>query len=228
MLFLDVEGTPLSEERDGVLAVAAALGNLDAFTELVSRYRRAAVRIAMGIVGPGAAEDVAQEALLLAFRALPDLDEPAHFAAWLQAITRNRALRWSKREQRAVLVEFDDALLTSALQNTWERIAAQDARRTEAASELREAIDKLPESCRLVMRLRWLDEMPMREIAAFTGLPLSTVKWRLHEGKKKLREWSGKASSSMTGNELPDQYERDESTWKENGKRRGTGKFADC
>ena len=172
---------------DGVLAIAAVLGNLDAFGELVRRYRRAAVRTAAAIAGQDAAEDIAQDALLLAFRALPDLDEPERFAAWLSAITRNRALRWVRKESRAVQVEFDDGLLTSIAE-----VAAGDAREREAATELREGIDQLPESCRLMMRMRWLDEMPMQQIAAFMGVPLSTVKWRLHEGRKRLREWTEK------------------------------------
>ncbi len=174
------ESTP-----DGILTIAAVLGNLDAFGELVRRYRRAAVRIAASIAGPEAAEDIAQDAFLLAFQALPDLDEPDRFAAWLSSITRNRALRWIRREGRAVYVEFDDELLTYM-----EKLAAESARGQEAASELHEGIDQLPESIRLVMRLKWLDDMPMQQIAAFTGLPLSTVKWRLFEGRKRLREWS--------------------------------------
>ncbi len=181
------EASPASapDAADGVLAIAAVLGDLDAFGELARRYRRAAVRTAAGIAGPEAAEDIAQDALLLAFKALPDLDEPDRFAAWLGAITRNRALRWIRREGRAVHVEFNDELLTYM-----EKIASEDARERAAASELIEGIDQLPENCRLVMRLRWLDEMPMQQIALFTGLPVSTVKWRLHEGKKRLREWT--------------------------------------
>ena len=212
-----MEGTSLVETIDGVLAIAAGLGDLDAFSELVRRYRRGVVRIACGIAGPEDAEDVAQEALLLAFKALPDLDEPDRFAAWLSAITRNRALRWIKREQRAIHVEFDDSL-----QSTLEKIASQDSRGREAAGELREGIAELPESCRLVMRLRWLDEMPMQQISAFTGLPLSTVKWRLHEGKRKLREWSERAACQGK------QKERNEITWKENERPRAIKKFADC
>lgn len=179
------------EQKDGALVLAAVLGDLDAFEELVRRYRRAAVRIATGIAGLDAGEDIAQEALLLAFQALPDLDEPDRFAAWLSAITRNRALRWVRRETRAVQVPFEDALLSRL-----HAIASEDSRRQQAQDEVREGLDELPENCRLVMRLRWLDEMPMQQIAAFTGLPLSTVKWRLHEGKKHLREWTERAAGA--------------------------------
>lgn len=171
------------EPADAALAVAAVIGNLDAFGELVRRYRRAVERIAAGIAGPQAAEDIAQEAFLLAFKALPDLDEPDRFAAWLYAITRNRALRWARQESRMVRVEFDDALLSCI-----GSYSVGMRRERESAVDLAASIDELPENLRLIMRLRWLDEMSMHQISAFTGLPLSTVKWRLHEGKRLLRE----------------------------------------
>src|SRR6266550_4892944 len=85
---------------DEVLVVAAILGDLDAFDELASRYRAAVVRAAQAIVGREDAEDVAQDALLLAFKALPSIEEPAKFAAWLSAITRHRAMRFGKRESQ--------------------------------------------------------------------------------------------------------------------------------
>ena len=173
----------MPEPADSALAIAAVVGNLDAFGELVRRYRRAVERIASGIAGPQAAEDIAQEAFLLAFKALPDLDEPDRFAAWLYAITRNRALRWARMEGRMVRVEYDDALLSSI-----GALSTGTRREVESAADLAASIDELPESLRLIMRLRWLDEMPMQQISAFTGLPLSTVKWRLHEGKRLLRE----------------------------------------
>src|SRR5690349_9059428 len=89
--------TPL-ESPDELLVVAAILGNLDAFEQLVLRYRPAVVRLARTIVGNENAEDVAQDSLLLAFKALPSIDEPSKFAAWLSAITRHRALRFTKSE----------------------------------------------------------------------------------------------------------------------------------
>ena len=78
------------ESPDEVLVMAAILGDLEAFEELVLRYRVAVVRLAHTIVGDAYAEDVAQDSLLLAFKALPTIEEPKKFAAWLSAITRHR------------------------------------------------------------------------------------------------------------------------------------------
>jgi RNA polymerase sigma-70 factor (ECF subfamily) len=59
---------------------------------------------------------------------------------------------------------------------------------TEASEELRLALEGISEDYALVLRMHFLDEMPLKRIAAFLGVPLSTVKWRVHKGKQRLRE----------------------------------------
>ncbi len=172
-----------AESPDELLVVAAILGNLEAFEELVVRYRPAVVRLARTIAGADYAEDIAQDSLLLAFKALPGIDEPRKFGAWLSAITRHRALRFSKSETSHMnkRVPLDEALL--------ERIEAlatplAEKERDEAMIK---ALDRLPADYAMPLRLRFLDEMPLNRIAAFMGVPLSTVKWRIHHGKKLLK-----------------------------------------
>ena len=171
------------ESPDELLVVGAILGNLEAFEELVLRYRPAVVRLARTIVGGDFAEDVAQDSLLLAFKALPTIEEPGKFAAWLSAITRHRALRFNKSEtaQLSKRVPLDEALI--------EQIEALTKPLTDGgkSEELIEALGSLPADYALPLRLRFLDEMPLERIAAFMSVPLSTVKWRLHHGKKLLK-----------------------------------------
>lgn len=179
----------MAKERDDtpdeVLVVAAILGDLEAFNELAARYRVAAVRAAQSIVGLDDAEDVAQDALLLAFKALPSIEQPSKFAPWLGAITRNRALRFNQRESERDRgrVEFDEALLAEIDALTRPFLAEG-----EADEELRLGLEKVPDDYALVLRMHFLDEMPLKRIAAFLGVPLSTVKWRVHKGKQLLRE----------------------------------------
>lgn len=179
----------MAKERDDppdeVLVVAAILGDLEAFNELAARYRTAAVRAAQSIVGLDDAEDVAQDALLLAFKALPSIEQPSKFAPWLGAITRNRALRFNKRETERDRrrVEFDEALLAEI-----DALARPFLVEGRADEELRLALDAVAEDYALVLRMHFLDEMPLKRIAAFLGVPLSTVKWRVHKGKQLLRE----------------------------------------
>ena len=171
------------EGPDELLVVAAILGNLEAFEQLVVRYRPAVVRLARSIVGTDDAEDVAQESLLLAFKALPSIEEPGKFAAWLSAITRHRALRFSKSEmvQTKNRVALDQALLEKI-----EALAKPIAEK-ERDEAMIKALDGLPSDYAMPLRLHFLDDMPQNRIAAFIGIPLSTVKWRIHHGKKLLR-----------------------------------------
>ena len=173
------------EPPDEVLVVAAIVGDLAAFDELASRYRAAVVRSAQAIVGRDEAEDVAQDALLLAFKALPSIEDPRKFAAWLQAITRHRAMRLSKRERarKDASIELDDLLLEKV--SALARPFVVDSRLDQEMAAL---LERVPADYALVLRLRFFDEMPLKRIAAFLGVPVSTVKWRVHRGKQLLRE----------------------------------------
>jgi RNA polymerase sigma-70 factor (ECF subfamily) len=173
-----------AEPPDEVLVVAAIVGNLQAFDQLVMRYRAAVTRVATSIVGREHAEDVAQDAWLLAFKALPSIEEPRKFPAWLSAITRHRAMRFGKSESRlnAQSVALDDVLIEKL------EGLAKPLTQTIEDLELRVALETLPADYALTLKLRFLDEMPLERIAAFTSVPLSTVKWRVHQGKKLLRE----------------------------------------
>ena len=170
---------------DEVLVVAAILGDLDAFNELVLRYRAAVVRTAQAVVGRGEAEDVAQEALLLAFKALPSIEDPTKFAAWLMAVTRNRALRYDKKQKtrRRHHVELDALLL-----EYMEALAQPLAPDPDTADELEHALKTIPEAYALPLRLHFLDDMPLKRIAAVMSVPVSTIKWRIHRGKQLMRE----------------------------------------
>ena len=99
------------------------------------------------------------------------------------ALTRHRALRFIKSETTHTKkrVALDEALL--------EKIEAlgRPLAEKERDEAMIEALDSLPADYAMPLRLRFLDEMPINRIAAFMGIPLSTVKWRIHHGKKLLR-----------------------------------------
>lgn len=174
-----------SASPDEVLVVAAILGDFGAFNELAGRYRAAVVRLAQGIVGQAFAEDIAQDALLLAFKALPSIDDPARFAVWLMAITRNRALRFGKKEQARARRSVElDALLLENL----DALSGPPVDTGDTAEEVRKALDQMPAEYALVVRLRFYDEVPLERIGAFLDVPVSTVKWRVHRGKQLLRK----------------------------------------
>ncbi len=171
---------------DDTLVLAATLGDLRSFDVLALRYRAAAYRVAQVIAGNDLAEDVVQEALLLAFKALPSIEEPSKFASWLYAITRHVALRKGRRNRQESrrLVDLDEAVIEYS--DAFARPFAP--RDTFEEAWVRAAIDMLDEDHRLILKLRFYDEMPLKRIAGFLDLPITTVKWRLHRAKQLLRQ----------------------------------------
>ncbi len=175
---------------DTLLVLTAMAGDLDAFDELVRRYRPAALAVAYKVSGSwDEAEDAAQEAFLIALKALPTLRDPKKFGAWLHAITRHQALRHVNHRQRW---QLDELLL-----ERWEALYEEDAfarmERRQRYEELHAALQDLPEMYRLVVWLHYFEDMPLKRVAAFLGLPLTTVKWRMHEAKRMLRKRMGNA-----------------------------------
>lgn len=164
----------------------AQLGSLEACDELVRRYRGAALLVAQQILGSQeAAQDVAQEAFLLAFRALPQLQDPAKFAGWLYAIVRHRARRVAAREARS----------QAAGQDTLERLLAGPGTgcaddplhhmlTAETQAAVRALLDGLPPETRIVLLLTYYEGWPAARIAEFLSLPLTTIKWRLRRGRQ--------------------------------------------
>jgi RNA polymerase sigma-70 factor (ECF subfamily) len=171
---------------DEILVGLAILGDLRSFDVLALRYRNAVLRVAQVYGHTEFAEDIVQEALLIAFKALPTIDEPTKFAAWLYAITRHAALRMSQSESRKNQnrVDLDELLLTQSAALARPFVEAE----TFETAWVRAAIAELGEDYRLILQLRFYDEMSLKRIASFLSLPLSTVKWRLHRAKQLLKE----------------------------------------
>jgi RNA polymerase sigma-70 factor (ECF subfamily) len=181
------------EFGDDELVVAALLGEIAAFDMLVLRYRPA-VLAAVGrqISQRGLAEDICQEAFLLAYKALPQLSDPERFGAWLHAIARRQAIRHARGEARASHSPLDEMLLEQSKVLGWQANVAQSGWETlerKADQEwVRQAMATLPEEFQIVLTLRYWSELPLERIASFLGLPLSTIKWRLHRARALMRQ----------------------------------------
>ncbi|HWD41396.1 MAG TPA: sigma-70 family RNA polymerase sigma factor [Fimbriimonas sp.] len=168
-------------EEEG-LVLAAQAGSLSAFDQLAARYRPAGVLVAQRVIKcREGAEDAVQDALLKAFKALPQLQNPSRFAAWFGAIVRNRAIRLSQnpaRHEEPLEAHLDRLILREA-----PSISASGAESYEAVEELQQ----LPEELIEIARLYYLHEWPIKQISDLLGLPVSTVKWRLHEARRRLK-----------------------------------------
>lgn len=183
---------------DEALVVSAAYGDLDAFDELVRRYRYAVMMVAMDVVGSHeAAEDVAQDSFLSAYKALPQLEEPAKFAGWLYSITRNRARRigtYEAARRSTPLSAVDEFLLAKSAELGESRFDAAEKRIVYAG--LLEEMAQIPPEYSRVMQLYYAEEWPVERIAGFLLIPRSTVKWRLHQGRKLLQRRLGESEAT--------------------------------
>lgn len=183
------EETGLRWADDGQLVRRARDGCRAAFDELVRRYRVGVSLTARQIVGDaGRAEDVAQEALLIALRALPTLADPTRFGSWLGAITRHRARRVARQESRFVPLEPA-------------HLDHMQAPRTADTDDLADALAGLGEEYQAVLRLRYWEEWSVAQIAAFLSLPITTIKWRLHYARELLRRRLSRHEGEKEDNE---------------------------
>jgi RNA polymerase sigma-70 factor (ECF subfamily) len=186
------------EFEDEELVVASLLGQIAAFDVLVLRYRPAVLAaVSRQIARRELAEDICQEAFLLAFKALPQLADRTRFPAWLHMIARRQAIRHNRGEARASHTPLDELILEHSevmAQSGWDALE-----REEEQEWVRQAMAALPEEFRIVLSLRYWSEMPLERIAGILGLPLSTVKWRLHRARALIRAQLIAAQAEPTG-----------------------------
>jgi len=162
------------------------------FEALVLPHLNAAYNVARWMTRNSSdAEDVAQEAMLRAFRFFDNF-RGDDGRVWLLTIVRNTYLTWIRRESpQHNSLEFDELLhsdVESALTPELEVV------RQATAQQVRFAIENLPAEYREVILLRELEQLSYKEIAAITESPLGTVMSRLSRGRSMLRQSIGKQS----------------------------------
>lgn len=168
---------------DSRLVARALAGEAWGFEELVRRHLRSAHAVALGVLGnPADAEDVCQEAFLIALERLEECREPQRFAAWLMRIVRNRALNF--RESRSLRAGVP---LERAAEAAGGDDPGREAERSELRQRLLAALAVLPESQREVVLLHDLEGWRHREIAELLGTSEGAVRVRLHEARRRLR-----------------------------------------
>ncbi len=171
------------------------LGEKDLFHELVRPYERQVYVAALALLGnPEEAEDVAQEAMIKAFRNLASFRGEAKFGTWLVSITLNEArsrLRRSKRIQIESLEGREDGRegdFTPAMLADWREIPSEALERSELRETLKSAVEELPTIYREVFTLRDLEELNVEETARLLGVTQNVVKVRLHRARMLLQK----------------------------------------
>ncbi len=158
-------------------------GDRDAFAALVRRFQDMAVGYGYSLLGDHQlAEDVAQEAFLTAYLHLAGLRQPAAFPGWLRRIVERQAHRQRRRQPVVLLpLEAADDCATTATEPSV--LLEQD----ETRAQVYTALTALPEQQRIVITLFYISDYSLQEISTFLGIPVGTVKSRLHTARERLK-----------------------------------------
>lgn len=170
---------------DREFVARAREGDARAFEELVRQQAPQLYRLLVRMLGNAtAAEDVAQECFVRAWRALPSFRGEARFSTWLYRIAINEGNRFLARESRRELLQFDDVMLDVP------DVGAQTAELAEAG-ELREQLERflaeLPAHYRVAVVLRDVEGFSNEEAAELLRLDVRNFKSRLHRGRMAIR-----------------------------------------
>ena len=160
----------------------AAAGDLDAFAEIVRRTQTMAFAVAVGVLRDHAlAQDAVQDAYLVAFRRLADLDEPAAFLGWLRRIVITTALNL-RRARRHTFLRLDDAPDVPVLDDT-------ETRWTELQRQrLAGALLTLSSDERRICDRRYHGGWSVARLAADAGIDEPAMRKRLQRIRDRLRK----------------------------------------
>lgn len=173
----------VSDGDERTLVQLAQGGDPAAFDQLVRLHLARAVRVARRIVGTlHDAEDVVQDAFVLAHGALGSFDTRRPFAPWLLRIVVNTAISsrrsWHRRMVSGALSETLPSLARSPVK------AALDG---EIRERFRAALAQLPERQRIAIQLFEVEGFSSAEIGEMLGVAEGTVRWHVHAARKALR-----------------------------------------
>ncbi|MDQ0464869.1 RNA polymerase sigma-70 factor (ECF subfamily) [Caulobacter ginsengisoli] len=168
----------LEHVLDEYLVLQCRAGSRAAMGQLVGRWTPRLLRHASRTLNsPDAAADVVQDAWISALRGLGRLDDPARFPAWLYAIATRKCVDHIRKAARG-------RRLAAGL-------AAQPPPAAPSGSDLKldfaAALARLPADQRLVASLFYGEDLSLEEVAAVAGVPLGTVKSRLHHARQSLK-----------------------------------------
>jgi RNA polymerase sigma-70 factor, ECF subfamily len=158
----------------------AVSGDRAAFAELVRKQQAMVFSISLHSLRDGAlAEELAQEVFLDLYHHLRDLQSAAHVEFWLRKVTSRRCIDYVRRRRRQPNIGLEDAPEPTT------RPVERDPFLTET---LRKLTASLPDRARMVVLLRYQEDLAPAEIAEALDIPLNSVKSSLHRALAMLRE----------------------------------------
>lgn len=183
----------MAKPTDRELVDRARTGDKIAFGELVRRHQQRIHRLALHMLHDRAeAEDVTQETFIRAFKALARFDGRSEIYTWFYRITVNLSLnRIRARKTSRATHDTDDPRLDGILTDKRPESAdpAASAQRRELYATLCQGIDQLSETLRTTLILVCVDGRSHEDVSTILGAPEGTIAWRIHEARRKLKEF---------------------------------------
>ena len=187
-----VSAQPSAESR---LIERVLEGDQDAFVELIRPYERLVFVSAASILGNEAdAEEVAQEAILKAFRALPRFRQDCKFSTWLTQIVLNEAKMRLRKDRRHLYDSLEDGPQNDDGEYIprdfadWREIPSEALEKRELREMLQRALESLEVKYRTVLVMRDVQHLSIRETAGLLGITEANVKTRLCRARLQMRD----------------------------------------
>lgn len=175
-------------ETEQILIQRAQKGNHDAFAALVDEHQRYIYNLALRVVkDENEALDLAQETFVRAWMALPNFKGQSQFRTWLYRIVTNLCYNRLPNLRRSLNDLGDDVMENIPETDSSFDNPAHEFESNETRSYLHQAIERLDENYRLLITMRYQNELSYEEIASTLNLPLGTVKTGIFRAKAQLR-----------------------------------------
>jgi RNA polymerase sigma-70 factor (ECF subfamily) len=166
----------------------AQKGEHDAFAALVTEHQRYVYNLALRVVkDENEALDLAQETFVRAWTALPNFKGQSQFRTWLYRIVTNLCYNRLPNLRRSLNDLGDDVMEDIPETNSSFDNPARGFESNETRNYLHQALEELDENYRLLIILRYQNELSYEEIASTLSLPLGTVKTGIFRAKAQLR-----------------------------------------
>jgi RNA polymerase sigma-70 factor (ECF subfamily) len=177
-------------EIDQLLVERAQRGDKHAFELLVTKYQRKLIRLLSRFIRDSTeVEDVAQEAFIKAYRALPNFRGDSAFYTWLYRIGINTAKNYlvamGRRAPTSTSMDAEEA------EELGESELLQDVNTPEnqmmsrqVAETVNQTLEKLPEELRTAITLREMEGLSYEEIASIMNCPIGTVRSRIFRARE--------------------------------------------
>ena len=184
----------MAKPTDRELVEQTKAGDSLAFGMLVRRHQRRIFRLAFHLVRSGAeAEDVTQETFVRAYQAINRFDGRSEPFTWLYRIAVNLSLNTLRaRKATRDSSTTDDPRVEALLRETRPsqgRDPATASQEKQLAAALCDGIDALSDTLRTTLILVCIDGLAHDDASKVLGCPEGTVAWRVHEARRKLREY---------------------------------------